>query len=42
MLDDDIAALIARDMLRLYELTAAPSDESRRWPQERWPHDQRP
>jgi len=41
-LDDDIAVLIARDMLRLYELTAAPPDESRRWPQERWPHDQRP
>jgi hypothetical protein len=42
MLDDDIAVLIARDMLRLYELTAGPPDESRRWPQERWPDDQRP
>ncbi len=42
MLDDDIAVLIARDMLRLYELTAGPPDESRRWPQERWPEDQRP
>lgn len=40
-LDDDIAVLIARDMLRLYELMAAPPDESQRWPQERWPHDQR-
>lgn len=42
MLDDDIAVLIARDMLRLYELTAGPPDESRRWPRERWPDDQRP
>jgi hypothetical protein len=42
MLDDDIAVLIARDMLRLYELTAGPPDEPRRWPQERWPDDQRP
>lgn len=42
MLDDNIAVLIARDMLRLYELTASPPDESRRWPQERWPDDQRP
>jgi len=42
MLDDDIAVLIARDMLCLYELTAAPPDESRQWPQERWPDDQRP
>jgi hypothetical protein len=42
MLDHDIAVLIARDMLRLYELTAGSPDESRRWPQERWPEDQRP
>lgn len=42
MLDDDIAVLIARDVLRLYELTAGPPDESRDWPQERWPDDQRP
>jgi hypothetical protein len=41
MLDDDIAALIARDMLRLYELTASPPDGSLRWPQERWPEDRR-
>ena len=42
LLDDDIALLIARDMLRLYELTAGRPDEPRRWPQERWPDDQRP
>lgn len=41
MLDDDIALLIARDMLRLYELTASPPDGSLRWPQERWPDDPR-
>jgi len=41
MLDDDIALLIARDMLRLYELTASPPDWSLRWPQERWPDDPR-
>lgn len=40
-LDDDIAVLIARDMLRLYELTASSPDDSLRWPPERWPDDER-
>jgi hypothetical protein len=41
VLEDDIALLIARDMLRLYELTASTPDESLRWPQQRWPDDRR-
>jgi hypothetical protein len=41
MLDEDIAVLIARDMLRLYELTATAPDTSERWPSERWPGDDR-
>jgi hypothetical protein len=41
MLDDVIALLVARDMLRLYELTASPPDGSLRWPQECWPDDRR-
>jgi hypothetical protein len=41
LLDDNIALLIARDMLRLYELTASPPDESLRWTGERWPDDPR-
>jgi hypothetical protein len=40
-LDDDIAVLIARDMLRLYELTASRPDDSLRWPSQRWPDDER-
>jgi hypothetical protein len=40
-LDADVAVLVARDMLRLYELTASPPDESLRWPQQRWPDDRR-
>ncbi len=40
-LDADIAVLIARDMLRLYELTASPPDESLAWPSQRWPDDRR-
>lgn len=40
-LDDDIAVLIARDMLRLYELTASRPDASLRWPSQRWPDDER-
>jgi hypothetical protein len=39
MLDARIAILIARDMLRLYELTAAPPDPSLRWPPARWSND---
>ena len=39
-LDDDIASLIARDMLRLYELTAS-APEAFSWPQQRWPSDER-
>jgi hypothetical protein len=42
MLDDDIAVLIARDMLRLYELTAGPPDQTLRWTSQRWPDDDRP
>lgn len=38
-LDADIAVLIARDMLRLYELTASPPDESLVWPSQRWSDD---
>lgn len=38
-LNADIAVLIARDMLRLYELTASPPDESLVWPSQRWPAD---
>jgi hypothetical protein len=41
MLDDDIAVLVARDMLRLYELTATCPDDSLRWPSQRWPDDER-
>jgi hypothetical protein len=41
MLDDDIAVLIARDMLRLFELTAIPPDTSLTWPSQRWPEDRR-
>jgi hypothetical protein len=40
-LDADIAVLISRDMLRLYELTASPPDESLVWPSQRWPDDRR-
>lgn len=40
-LDDGTAVLIARDMLRLYELTATCPDDSLRWPSERWPDDER-
>jgi hypothetical protein len=40
-LDDEIAVLIARDMLRLYELTASRPDDSLRWPSQRWPDDER-
>ncbi len=40
-LDEDIAVLIARDMLRLYELTAGGPDDSLRWPSQRWPNDER-
>jgi hypothetical protein len=40
-LDDDIAVLVARDMLRLYELTASSPDHSLRWPSQRWPDDER-
>jgi hypothetical protein len=40
-LDDDTAVLIARDMLRLYELTAGRPDDSLRWPSQRWPEDER-
>ena len=35
-LDDETAVLIARDMLRLYELTASPPDDSLSWPSQRW------
>jgi hypothetical protein len=41
MLDADVAASIARDMLRLYELTANAPDKSLTWPAQRWPEDQR-
>jgi hypothetical protein len=41
MLDDDIAVLVARDMLRLYELLAACPEDSLRWPSQRWPDDER-
>jgi hypothetical protein len=41
MLDDNIALLIARDMLRLYELAAGPPDRTPRWPSQRWPDDDR-
>lgn len=40
-LDDDIAVLIARDMLRLYELTASSPDDSLCWLSQRWPDDER-
>jgi hypothetical protein len=40
-MDDDIAVLVARDMLRLYELTATCTDDSLRWPTQRWPDDDR-
>jgi hypothetical protein len=41
MLDEDIAVLVARDMLRLYELTATSPEDSERWPSDRWPGDDR-
>ena len=41
MLDDDIAVLVARDMLRLYELIATCPDDSLPWPLQRWPDDER-
>jgi hypothetical protein len=40
-LDDDIAVLIARDMLRLYELAADRPDHSLRGTSQRWPEDKR-
>jgi hypothetical protein len=35
-LDEDLAVMIARDMLRLYELVADPPDLDSEWPPE-WP-----
>ncbi len=40
-LNDEVAVLVARDMLRLYELAANPPEVSHRWPPERWPADER-